>query len=51
MTPFGIAICIIVVLVGVGCFFTGYTMGIQWVLANTVIEVEDGEEQKDAGEN
>lgn len=37
----GFAVLLIVVLVGVGMYFTGYSMGIQWVLMNTVIEVEE----------
>ena len=45
MTGFGVAVCIIVVLVGVGMYFTGYSMGMQWVLSNTVIEMVDDEEE------
>ena len=39
----GFATMLIVVLVGAGMYFTGYTMGMQWVLSNTVIEVADDE--------
>ena len=39
MSSFGIAIMIIVVLVGIGMFFTGYSLGMQWVITNLQIEV------------
>lgn len=39
----GFATMLIVVLVGAGMYFTGYTMGMQWVLSNTVIEVAEDE--------
>ena len=44
MTAFGIAVCIIVVLVGVGMYFTGYSMGMQWVIINLDIKCEEQNE-------
>ena len=32
MSPFGIAICVIVVLVGIGMYFTGFVMGVEWFM-------------------
>lgn len=43
MNSFGIAIMIIVVLVGVGMFFTGYAMGMHSVLSSFLDWVKKNE--------
>ena len=40
MNWLGFAMLLIVVLVGVGMFFTGHSMGIQWALENFLIEFD-----------
>lgn len=35
----GFASMLILILVGIGMFFTGYSLGMQWVITNLQIEV------------
>lgn len=42
----GVAAFLVLVVVGVGCYFTGRCDGIQWVLENTVIKYDPGLEDE-----
>lgn len=45
----GFASMLILILVGIGMFFTGYSMGMQWVIQKLNIEVmRDGREAEDS---
>ena len=45
----GFASMLILILVGIGMFFTGYSMGMQWVIQKLNIEVvRDGRETEDS---
>lgn len=39
----GFAVLLIVVVVGAGMYFTGYSMGMQWVIMNLNVECEEQE--------
>ena len=41
----GFAVLLIVVVVGAGMFFTGYTMGMQWVIMRFGVEIPSDESE------
>ena len=43
----GPLVCIVLIVVGLGCYFTGRCAGIEWVLMNTRIESDAEEEGSD----
>lgn len=42
----GPLVCIVLIVVGLGCYFTGRCAGIEWVLMNTRIEIESDAEEE-----
>lgn len=47
----GPLVFIVLIVAGLGCYFTGRCAGIEWVLMNTHIELVDGDAEEEGSDD